>query len=174
MRTKCPNDHCSINGFTFIEMIVVIVVVAILGITMAPFIRSSVGGLVDLNEDREFLQVSRIGYKMLCKELDRIPTPWSITSGQATSITFDLSDESDIDYDFNAGLLRRENVTLLENIQSGQFSFFSKDGTQIPTPFQEDSTVWRIQINLLVSDGERSFTFNNQVNPRSFHYVQTQ
>ena len=157
------------RGFSLIEFVVITIIVGIITVTMLPFIRGSVESYVNVRAGKELVQAARIGFGRMLAEMRMIENSAEIDYGYSNEIRFDLPGQSNINYEWEDGLLKREGAKLVEGVQNLQFKYHRSDGTEKSPGFWYDTDVWRIDISMTVGDGTKNILIEGQVSPRNFH-----
>lgn len=157
------------NGFSLIEFIVITVIIGIITVTTLPFIRGSVEAYVNVRAGKELVQAARIGFNRMLAEMRMIGSSAEIDYGYSNEIRFDLPTQSNINYEWEDGLLKREGEKLVEGVQNFRFRYYRSDGTEKSPGFWYSSEIWRIDIEMTVGDGTKNIVIEGQVSPRNFH-----
>jgi prepilin-type N-terminal cleavage/methylation domain-containing protein len=169
--TSCLKKHE--YGFTLIELVIVIVVSAILIVATLPLFRSSISAFVTTKDVKQKLQSARIAIARLTAELQRVESGQDIISGTATDITFwapDLGLSTNLAYTFSENTIYRNGTKFIDNVNSVSIKYYEDDGTEKTPPVMYDSSIWRIEIVIGITVGNKVMYLNSQVSPRNIHY----
>lgn len=160
------------TGFTLAELAIVIVVSGILIASSVPFFKINVDSYVKVRQGKDILQSSRIAFNRMMSELHKINDPLGIAYGSSSRIDFNVPNDGwgYITYRERNGRIERESRKLIDYVQDFTIRYYRADGSQKNTPFWYDSDVWRIQLEIVVGDGENNYTLRGQVSPRNIHY----
>jgi len=156
------------SGFTLMELVVVMVVVGVLSVTIAPFIKVNIDSYIQVRDGKYALQAARIGLNRMIEEMKRLQTSSDISWGFSNSIQFWIPGVGSVNYRLHNGNLERNNRKLLEGVRAFNLTYFKSDGSQKSPPFWWPSDVWRIKIQIEVGTDEQHFTLSKQVTPRNF------
>jgi len=162
------------RGFTLMELVVVMVVVGVLSVTIAPFIKVNIDSYIQVRDGKNALQAARIGLNRMVEEMKRIQTSSDIYWGFSNSIQFNIPDGNGGTLSINYNLdshnleLERNNRKLLEGVRAFNLTYFRSNGSQKSPPFWWPSDLWRIKIQIEVGTDEQHFTLSKQVTPRNF------
>ena len=166
IRTIFQNE----NGFSLIELTVVIVVTSVFTLTTLPFFKVNINSYLQVKSGKNMIQSARIGFNRMMNEMKQIESSIVVNQAFTHGINFDLPGEPGIDYTFSYGSIKRNNVKLIENVQNFELRYYSADGTEKATPFYYDSDLWRIHIEITVGESGSYLVLRGQVSPRNIHY----
>ena len=145
-RIKNTDTH----GFTVIEILFVVALVAVLLAAIYPYLRSFHTSWQDADRRSDIIQNARIGMDKMVRELR-----WagSFSAIQKTLVTFtDVDDNPAITYRLNSGNLERNTVVLAGPIPTDGLTFTYYDATGVET--STASEVKSVEISMTVSDPE--------------------
>lgn len=155
------------QGFTLIEMVLVIVLLGIIGaaltVSFGPGIQTYVG--VDLR--KEALQNARTALQRVINETREARTfsacaPCSpantlaFTDIENTAITFAWSGTAQ-------DPLTRNGDNLASNVDDFTVTFYEQDGTEP----EDETEIWRIRVDLKVRVGDQTVDLRSEVHPRN-------
>ena len=160
------------QGFTLTELAIVTVVSGILIVVAIPFFELNVDSYVEIKAKKNMMQSARIGFNRMMAELHRIEDSLDISNGDATQITFDVPDDGlgFITYELSGNEILREGQKFLGPVDKFIIKYYEEDGTEKVTPFQFNSDVWRMHVEVVVGEGGSNLSLRGQVSPRNFHY----
>ena len=159
------------KGFTLMEMIVVMVVVGVLSVTIAPFIKVNIDSYIQVRNGKDALQATRIALNRMVEEIKRIPSPNSLIWGYSSSIRFRMPNGIRITYRFESGTITRErgffstHVVLLKGVRAFNLTYFGDDGSASSSA---PSDLRRIKIEINVGTDQQNFTLSKEITPRNF------
>ena len=157
------------DGFSLMELIVVIVVTGIIIVTTLPFFKIGVQSYVSVRSGKDMMQSARIGLNRMMAEMRLIESSGYIDYGYSDEIQFDLPGENNITYVFSDGQIFRESKILVDGVRSFTIRYYKADGSQKATPFWWENDIWRISVEMEVGDDESQMILTGQVSPRKFH-----
>ncbi|MBI3607709.1 MAG: prepilin-type N-terminal cleavage/methylation domain-containing protein [Nitrospirae bacterium] len=154
-------------GFTFIELVITIVLVGII---------STIGSLLIMQGTKEYIaqdvraglaNQGRLGIERMAREIRAIRSRtaadipvWGAGTLQFTDVT-----GAAITYTVGAGALTRNGTVLASDVSGLAFSYLQNDGVTAATAA---TNIWIIQINLTVTRSGETQTLRIRVHPRSF------
>ena len=162
------------KGFTLMELVVVMVVVGVLSVTIAPFIKVNIDSYIQVRNGKDAMQAARIALNRMIEEIKRIPSPNNFIGGYSTSISFRMSDGVRITYKFNSSygtITRRRGgffsdyIVLLKGVRAFNLTYFGDDGRASSSA---PSDIRRIKIEINLGTDQQNFTLSKEVTPRSF------
>ncbi len=159
------------EGFTLMELVVVMVVVGILSVTITPFIKVNIKSYIEVRDGKNTLQAARIALNRMVEEIKRIPSPNSLIWGYSSSIRFTLPDGTRVTYRFEDNTITRErgffssHVVLIKGVRAFNLTYFMDDGSSSSTA---SSNIRRIKIEMNVGTDQQNFTLSKEVTPRNF------
>jgi len=169
------------SGFTLIEVVMVIVVLGIIGVSVGSLLSQGARSFETMKRARELNAEGVLAMERMARELRLIgcATSGNSCTAQSTDITamtsgeirFVTADSTGMGFRLNAGniMMRRgsgaadpEDV-LVGDASALSFDYFKKDGTTALATTE----VWVIGINLTLASGSESMAFRTRVHPRA-------
>ncbi len=156
------------RGFTILEIILVVGLLALIVAAIAPFFRTTVEGWDVKDRQLEVMQHGRVGMDRLVKT---IKSAKQFSAADTSSIRFTNADDTVIEFRLNGGILEERQGgsgawnELSEPVDSLGFTYYDKDGNTTTSA----ASVRSVKIAMTVSDSEGKVspvTFNSQVTPR--------
>jgi prepilin-type N-terminal cleavage/methylation domain-containing protein len=165
-----------VQGFTMIELVIVLVITGILVMTVNPFFKINIKAYLSARSGKEMLQSSRIGLNRMASELRKMQLfdLWDIKS-QRIEIVNRKSDGTAaggttvFTYDQNSGQVRRNNVRLMEGVSAFQVVGYQRDGVTTTT---DETQVWKIKISLTVGQGTDKCDMYEEIVPKGLRWDQ--
>lgn len=142
-------------GFTIIEVLFVVVLIAVLSAVVYPYLRAFHTGWQSADRRSEVIQNARVGLDKITRELRQAG---SFTSIQSSLIGFVDVDNDPVTYRLNAGNLERNSAVLAGPIDSLSFTYYDSSGVETAVVAEVKS----VKVAMTVSDSEGA------VNPLSF------
>ncbi len=125
------------SGYTLIEMIVILLVIAVLTSAFASYIMSSMNAYVFIKSRETGLSNCRTSIERMVRELRRIEAPATITIAATTECQFVDTDYNTVDYvQLGTDLLRNSDklVTSLSSIEGLRFTYYDANLNQTGAP----------------------------------------
>ena len=158
-----PRSQTEVKGFTLIEALFVIALMAILLVAIYPYLRISHTSWQSADRRSEVIQNARVGMDKMVRELRQAG---SFISIQESVVTLTDVDNSPVTYRLNAGNLERNNAILAGPVESLAFTYYDAAGTETETA----ADVKSVDISMTVSDAEgevESLSFASMIFVRS-------
>ncbi len=154
------------EGFTLIELVIVIVVISIAGLLLAGTFREAVGTYRFVDVEADLLQQARFAEERIERELRRLRDRTSVTTASATTFAFVDRDAVPIVVSWSgtkgADLLFSKNgasQALAAGVDSMAFSYFKEDGTAAaPIVAPSTTDIRRVAVYLRLARGGQSVT----------------
>lgn len=160
------------NGFTLIEMIIVIVIISIIASIAAVIILQGVMAYQKEMSYSDIHNQGRLGIERMAREIRMIrsATTTDISTMTSTSLQFnDVNGNNNILFQRSGASvpysILRNGEVLANNIQSVTFSYYQQNGS---TTAGSASEVWFIQIDLTTVNGDETLPMRIRIHPRSF------
>jgi len=154
MKFKGPGKKNK-KGFTVIEVLFVVVLIAVLLAVTYPYLRAFHNGWQSADRRSEIMQNARVGLDKMARELRKAS---SFTSIQSSLVGFADVDGSSITYRLNSGNLERNNAVLAGPLDSLSFTYYDSSGVVTA----DAGDVKSVKIAMTVSESESA------VSPLSF------
>ncbi len=163
------------NGYTVMELVVVMFAMSVITATIAPFIRLNVDSYIELSENKINLQTARIGFNKMLSELrylndlegadsDHIKFDARIDEEQVNNIHYRLG----TDDDGNQGVGRAQGMSfayeedydpLIAGVRTFTITYYDAAGIATTDP----NDVHRIRIYMVLQHEGKSLSFIGQV-----------
>lgn len=148
------------KGFTIIETIIVLVLVGILSLVFAVYIREGFGAWQFLSGQKRITLSSRAALNRVVKELKRAKQNTNIVTHTSQEVSFLDVENNTVTFSQSGSNLLRDSDVLLKNLQDPgglNFTYLDKDGNQ--TAITSDMRV--IRCRLTVVKGENKFVLES-------------
>lgn len=155
------------KGFTLIEMVMVIIILAIISSMLAPLL---IEGLNTFSQEENIVNANwqgQIAMARMSRDIASIRSSSDLTTIATTNLAFTDSSNNTISYSLNGtDLTLTQNGTgavLANGIQSLTFTYFDKNGVSTATA----TSVRFIQIALNVIQNNVNYTLTTMIYPRN-------
>ena len=163
------------NGFTLIELILVITIIGIIAGVVGFVLFGAVDAWTFKFNRADLLADGRLAMNRMVREIREIKNRGNVTTAKSSEFRFINTSDVDIKYKLDKGdlLNRTEDGTknlLAEDVSDLTFTYFDSDGATIDKPdTNPDATdIRRVRINLcLTKNGENVYLQSDSV-PRNF------
>ena len=150
-------------GFTLAELIIVIVVVAIAGITFASMFSEAVRTYEFVDADKTMLQEARYAEERIARELRRVRDGTSILIAEPTTLTFVDRDDRTIGFSWSGVpgadlLFTTDGVSrkLASGVDSLAFSYWRSDGAAAaPAVAPQETDIRRVTVYMRLVKGSQ-------------------
>ncbi len=175
-----------IKGITLIEAIVIIVIVGIISIGIANFIRQAVDiyRFIDFHNDVSFEGKKALDW--IIRDLKKIKDTKSINTAESTHINFESSEDEDengvddvvdINFDSTQHLITRSidggttTYPLCRDVENLTFTYYDSSGNIIPAPVARNKLddIRKIRVEITLQKGKESVNFFSVVIPRNLY-----
>lgn len=120
-------------GFTLIELTIVMVVIAILGVGAVELLKSAALSQIAIAKVNQTQWDGQLAIARITDDLQSIQSPNSITTAASTTLSFTNMDGQVITYQLSGNNLLRNNKLLASNITSLAFGYYDSDGATTAT-----------------------------------------
>ena len=156
------------SGFTFSELIVVVVLIGIVAGITGSMLAWGVDMFDFISHRKDVLQSARFGMEIMVKDFRSIKSPGDIPSANSTGLSFYNSNDQFISFNFDNGVLLRDNRPLIEDLTSCDFTYYDVNGADLGTTVTDPSLIWQIDISINAIIDNNPFHLQSSVIPRSF------
>jgi prepilin-type N-terminal cleavage/methylation domain-containing protein len=143
------------KGFTLIEQVVVLVIVGILALVFAVYIREGIGAWHFLSGQKNITLSSRAALNRVVKELRRIRQNTNITTHTSKEITFIDVENQTVTFSQSGSSLLRGSEVLLDDLQDPcglNFSYLDDQGNE--TAITNQMRVVRCRLTVVKGDNK--------------------
>jgi len=175
-----------IKGVTLIEAIVIIVIVGIISIGIANFIRQAVDiyRFIDFHNDTSFEGKKALDW--IIRDLKKIKDIRSINTAESTHINFESSEDEDengvddvIDINFDSAqhIINRSidggtiSYPLCRDVENLTFTYYDSSGNIIPAPVARSrlDDIRKIRVEITLQRDKERVNFFSVVIPRNLY-----
>jgi prepilin-type N-terminal cleavage/methylation domain-containing protein len=158
------------RGFTLLELILGVVIMAITALAFAPLVEQAVGSYAVATTRSRAVHDIRHAMFQITRELLQVDAG-NITGISATQLQFVDDLGANTDYHLNGNSVFRGNTLLAPNVNSLTFTYLDNLGA--PTPVIAD--IRRIGVEMEVNaPGQGAVNLRSEVFPRGFMYTNFQ
>jgi len=155
-----------VEGFTLVELVIVIVVISIAGLLLAGMFREAIGTYRFVDVQSDLLQQARFAEERVSREFRRVRDRASVTTAAARTFAFVDKNAVPIVVSWSgtkgADLVFTKNgvaQTLAVGVDSLAFSYFKEDGTAAaPVVSPSDTDIRRVTVYLRLAKAGQSVT----------------
>lgn len=135
------------QGFTILEIILVVALLSLIVVAIAPYFRTTVAGWELKDRQLEILQIGRMGMDEMTR---KIKGATSFSKAEDDKVKFEDPNGNDIEYKFDTDKVKKNNKELIEPANSLAFIYYDRDGAVTTDTFDVRSVL----ITLVVPDSE--------------------
>lgn len=117
------------QGFTLLEMVLTLAILGVVGMILAPGLKSVIDGYAMVSFRRHAAVEANAGLGRMVREITLIPGSPQINTIGAQQFTFEYPISTTITYSLNAGDLVRNSDILVENVSALAFTYYDESGT---------------------------------------------
>ncbi len=171
------------KGFTLVEMIMVIVIIAIIAGIAAPLLAVSVQAIGHRISRVDIEESSMIALSRMSREIRRLRDDTSVVIASNSQLEFFDKDNSRIRYLQSGNTLMRGfyypstpswvNLGLADNVQTLRFDYYDDEGTLISAPAAGSGVITnikKIRIQITSQKGNEIMPVEIWVRPRNLKY----
>ena len=154
-------------GFTMIELVTVIALVAVLSLVLGRLLLSGVDAFNYATNRKQALRQARIALSTLSRELRQIRDSNSITQAEQQTISFVNIDDEQVTIEYSNGRVLRNSVPVARNVTQFELQYYDQSGQLLSFPIANRSEIRAIRIVLQVTVGGKSIRLETEVRPRN-------
>lgn len=155
------------NGFTLIELVIVIVIVSIMAGVLANVLSQGTESWLTVAPRKDAVQHTRYAMDRMVREIRELDSG-SITAATATQITFTRdSGATNVNFNLNGTGLEYNSSVLTDDVQAFSFTYYDINNAVIAVPVSPFSNVWLIFIDLTVQKENETVRLVSSVHPRN-------
>jgi len=162
------------NGFTLIELIIVITIIGIIASVVGYILLGAVDAWTFKAKRNDLLWDARLAINRMLREIREIKNLTSVTTASSSQFRFTNINDKSITYSLSGNNLNRTkdgiaNI-LAQNVSSLSFSYYDSSGASIAMPAVNPSAtdIRRVRINLTFTNGGQNFYAQSDSVPRNF------
>jgi prepilin-type N-terminal cleavage/methylation domain-containing protein len=154
------------RGFTFIEVILVIVLLGIMGAVFGGSFAASMRATLAVDTRKEALQNARVALDRMARDirLIRSRTAADIPTFTATNLVFTDSYGNAIQFQLVGNTIQRNGAVLAGNVTALDFDYLQNNGAVAGAA----NLIWRIVMDVTVLVGTESVQLRTEVHPTAF------
>jgi prepilin-type N-terminal cleavage/methylation domain-containing protein len=149
-------------GFSLIEIITALVIMAIITVTLMPLFKNNVEMYFHTAAIADAGQGARIAFNRLLMDM-RMMT--DLNSGTATSIDFNDVDGNTVTYSISGSTLLLNGNTAAENVSSLTFEYIDTNGVITSAP---NAGTWQIRVTLQFDIFGSPQSYSAEIQPRNW------
>jgi len=163
------------EGFSLMEIVIVIVVVGVISATLIPFLKINISAYLSVRSGKDLIQSTRIGIERMIAEMRTIPKADDIDFGLPDEIQFDTPSYANINYELYSGaIVRSEGLfgtmsKVIVGVKSFNLTYYDEAGNVISPFYWPRSDIRRIKIDITVGDDTHNYELSTQISPRNFY-----
>jgi len=159
------------KGFSLIEMMVALGIFSLIIIGLVTFFSGGTRSWVTGQHQLEAQRNARLSMDRMVREIRE--AAYIEDTSTANDIDFYTPFHGNISYFLSGNDLKRGSNTMINNVQTLDFSYFDNSDTEINTPLSEDdeSKISKVHVLLEVDvdqDNSPDITLNSDINLRNF------
>lgn len=164
MKNNIKKNMIRMNGFTLIEMIFVILIVAIGGIAISRFFSQSLILSRTAQNAQEALNNGENAIERMVQDIRQLRSSSDMTIFTSSQLSFVDSGGNTDDYSLSGSNLLFNNQILINNVSNLTFAYYDKNGTSTNTK----NNIRYIRINLQLAGNASNINLTTAVFPRAF------
>ena len=159
------------KGFSLIEMMVALGILSLIIIGLVTFFSGGTRAWVTGQYQLEAQRNARFAMDRMVREIRE--ADYIVNSSISSSIDFHTPFHGNISYSLSGNDLKRGSNTVINNVQTLDFSYFDNSDTEInafPLSYEDASKISKVHINLQVDvdqDSSPDVTLNSDINLRN-------
>ncbi|MCD6116314.1 prepilin-type N-terminal cleavage/methylation domain-containing protein [bacterium] len=163
------------EGFSLMELVVVIVVIGIISATLLPFLKANINAYLSVRSGKDLIQSTRIGIERMIAEIRTVQSSNDIDFGLADDIQFDTPSYSNIEYQLNSGAIKRSEglfgtmSKVIVGVKNFNITYYDEAGSVISPFYWPRNDIRRVKIDITVGDDSHSYELSTQISPRNFY-----
>lgn len=151
------------NGFTYIELVIVIVLFGILAKMSATMLQQGFDAYLKARYVTDADWQGRVAMERMTRDIRMIRSPAAITTNGGSNLVFTDTDGNSIDYGLSGTTLQRSGIDLAEGVNSLTFTYYDKDGTSGAT----GTAIRYIKVSLNITQNNTDYTLTTALYPRN-------
>jgi len=163
------------KSFTLAEIVISMVVISVLGSIGVTAALEGVDAWMGIAQRKELIADGRFGAERILREIRMVRNTTSVIAATQTSFRFVDTNNKDITFSFNSGLISRAEVGtgtngLLGNVASFTFTYYDTNNLEIASPILSPSAtnIKRVKVSLSLSKtAGQAVYLESSVKPRN-------
>lgn len=162
------------NGFTLVELVIVIVIIGITASIVGFMLLGTVKAWTFKFNRNDILWDGRLALDRMTREIRAVKDSTSVTTASAAQFRFSDTGNKDITYSLSSTNLNRdENGTanlLAENVSALTFTYYNSSDAVIPSPAVSPSAtdIRRVRINLTLTKNGQNIYLQSDASTKNF------
>lgn len=121
------------RGFTMIELIIIVIVLAVLSVIALPMIHAGFNAYFTQRNLSDANWQGRLALARMSRDIRNLPSTGNITTATSTQFTFTDNNNSNVSYTLSGATLQRNSITLANGIASVTFGYYDSAGAVTAT-----------------------------------------
>lgn len=150
------------NGFTLIELIIVIAIMAVLSAIALPMLHAGFNSYFTERNLNDADWQGRLALSRMERDIANIPSTAVISTATSSQFTFTNNNNNSVSYTLSGTHLQRNALTLAQGIASATFGYFDKEGDTTSTI----ANIRYVSITLNITQNNTDITLQTVINLR--------
>ncbi len=171
------------QGFTLVELVIVLIVTAILILAITPLIKVNLNAFITVQQGKKDLDMARIGFGRMVSEMKRIQNANDVLILGTNQVQFEPAFYRNDDwyshviqytYDAASQTITRNVMTadmleypMVKDVSAFTITYLDKNGAAVTT----SKDIWRIRLIMTVGTGSDAVTYTQDIHPKIIPYV---